>query len=259
MADAFARWIEALLGRHGLVVFESSDPAAKPLVAEVFARELQTPGRTAALAAAAGERSRRRSRAAGRAAARQRLALPPRWRPPADPSTGRRVRCRATTIPLASLVRGSAQRARALQPERAAPADRPGHALSDDLLRRRAERARVPRPARGVYEHFGVPMPLMYPRATATLIDSATARFLSTSQRPARRSAAAGRIGAQSAARIAAAAAGRTGDARGGRSDPAKHAAGGRGDAGGRSDARRRGEDDARQDGARSARRCTAR
>ena len=32
---------------------------------------------------------------------------------------------------------------------------------------------------RGVYEEFGVPMPLMYPRATATLIDSATARFLS--------------------------------------------------------------------------------
>ena len=31
---------------------------------------------------------------------------------------------------------------------------------------------------RGVYEHFGVPMPLMYPRATATLVDSAAARFL---------------------------------------------------------------------------------
>ena len=31
---------------------------------------------------------------------------------------------------------------------------------------------------RGVYEHFGVPMPLMYPRATATLIDSGTRRFL---------------------------------------------------------------------------------
>ena len=39
----------------GLVVFESADPAAKPLVAEVFARELSAPGRTAALAAAAGE------------------------------------------------------------------------------------------------------------------------------------------------------------------------------------------------------------
>jgi uncharacterized protein YllA (UPF0747 family) len=31
---------------------------------------------------------------------------------------------------------------------------------------------------RGVYDHFGVPMPLMYPRASATLVDSATARFL---------------------------------------------------------------------------------
>jgi bacillithiol biosynthesis cysteine-adding enzyme BshC len=31
---------------------------------------------------------------------------------------------------------------------------------------------------RGVYEHFNVPMPLVYPRATATLVDSATLRFL---------------------------------------------------------------------------------
>jgi len=31
---------------------------------------------------------------------------------------------------------------------------------------------------RGVYEHFGVPMPLMYPRASATLVDSAAFRFL---------------------------------------------------------------------------------
>src|SRR5207249_388610 len=31
---------------------------------------------------------------------------------------------------------------------------------------------------RGVYDHFGVPMPLMYPRASATILDSAAARFL---------------------------------------------------------------------------------
>ena len=31
----------------------------------------------------------------------------------------------------------------------------------------------------GVYQHFGIPMPLMYPRATATLIDAGAARFLS--------------------------------------------------------------------------------
>src|SRR3954447_4863181 len=54
MARAFATWIETLLGPYGLVVFESADPDAKPLVADVFARELASPGRTAALAAEAG-------------------------------------------------------------------------------------------------------------------------------------------------------------------------------------------------------------
>src|SRR4029079_4605671 len=32
---------------------------------------------------------------------------------------------------------------------------------------------------RGVYAEFGIPMPLVHPRATATLVDSAAARFLS--------------------------------------------------------------------------------
>src|SRR5690606_8337534 len=31
---------------------------------------------------------------------------------------------------------------------------------------------------RGVYEHFGVPMPLMYPRAMATILDAGAMRFL---------------------------------------------------------------------------------
>jgi len=37
---------------------------------------------------------------------------------------------------------------------------------------------------RGVYQHFGVPMPLMYPRASATLVDSAAARFLNKYKMP---------------------------------------------------------------------------
>jgi bacillithiol biosynthesis cysteine-adding enzyme BshC len=37
---------------------------------------------------------------------------------------------------------------------------------------------------RGVYEHFGVPMPLFYPRATATLLDSAAVRFLTKYKLP---------------------------------------------------------------------------
>jgi uncharacterized protein YllA (UPF0747 family) len=37
---------------------------------------------------------------------------------------------------------------------------------------------------RGVYEHFGVPMPLMYPRASATLLDSGALRFLTRYKLP---------------------------------------------------------------------------
>jgi len=37
---------------------------------------------------------------------------------------------------------------------------------------------------RGVYEHFDVPMPLIYPRATATLLDAASLRFLNKYQVP---------------------------------------------------------------------------
>jgi bacillithiol biosynthesis cysteine-adding enzyme BshC len=37
---------------------------------------------------------------------------------------------------------------------------------------------------RGVYEHFGVPMPLFYPRATATILDSAALRFLTKYKLP---------------------------------------------------------------------------
>ena len=46
---------------------------------------------------------------------------------------------------------------------------------------------------RGVYEHFGVPMPLMYPRATATLVDSAASRFLTKYKLPLEALAASGR------------------------------------------------------------------
>ena len=52
------RWIEALLGPHGLVVFESADPAAKPLAAPVFARELQRRDAPSRSPLAAGEQLR---------------------------------------------------------------------------------------------------------------------------------------------------------------------------------------------------------
>ncbi len=54
--DAFGTWLEAWLGPRGLVVFDSSDPAAKPLVSGLFAREIERAGETSRLAAAAGRK-----------------------------------------------------------------------------------------------------------------------------------------------------------------------------------------------------------
>ena len=44
MADAFAGWLETLLGPYGLVVYDSSDPAAKPLVADLLRASSARPG-----------------------------------------------------------------------------------------------------------------------------------------------------------------------------------------------------------------------
>lgn len=179
MADAFARWLEALLGPHGLVVFESADPAAKPLAADVFARELAAPGRTAALAASAGDELAARGHA-------------PQVTPQADSLSlfhldgGRKpIRRQGDTF----LIGDDRRSADALAAEAAASPER----FSPNVLLRPIVQdtlfptvAYVSGPSElaylgqlgGVYQHFGVPMPLMYPRAMATLVDSATARFL---------------------------------------------------------------------------------
>jgi bacillithiol biosynthesis cysteine-adding enzyme BshC len=58
-AEACAGWLDSLLGAEGLVVFEASDPAAKRLSAAVFAREFAHPCETARLAREGGERMAR--------------------------------------------------------------------------------------------------------------------------------------------------------------------------------------------------------
>jgi bacillithiol biosynthesis cysteine-adding enzyme BshC len=179
VADAFARVIESALGRFGLVVFESSDPAAKPLASGVFARELRKPGTTAALAASAG-----RAMAA--------LGHTPQVEPqPDQPSVfhidGSRKPVRRsgeafvvgdTTIPASALIAEAEQT--------------PEHFSPNVLLRPIVQDTLFPTvcyvggPSEmaylgqlgGVYAEFGIPMPLIYPRATATIVDSAAVRFL---------------------------------------------------------------------------------
>jgi len=179
ISQAFARWLDALLGPHGLVVFESSDPAAKPLVSDIFERELREPGRTASLAAAAGATLASRGHQ-------------PQVEPQPDATAlfhmnGARTAIRRRDAGYAVGER-SASADELIAEVRSAPWRFSPNVLLRSVVQDRLfpTIAYVPGPSelaylgqlRGVYDHFGVPMPLLFPRATATLIDSATARFL---------------------------------------------------------------------------------
>ncbi len=179
MGEAFARWLETLLGPHGLVVFESGDPAAKPLVRDVFVRELQTAGATAALATEAGK--------ALAARGHQPQVVPQLDAPALFRLDGARRSIRRSGEQF--LVGDDAFPAGALAEEASSSPDR----FSPNVLLRPIVQdtlfptiCYVAGPSElaylgqlgGVYARFGVPMPLMYPRATATIVDSAAARFI---------------------------------------------------------------------------------
>lgn len=175
VAEGYARFIEHLLGRHGLVVFESADPAAKPLAAEILAGELRHPGRSSALATAAGERAR----ALG-------------FAPQVTPVEGAAALFHLT--PAREAIRvpfdGEALAAEALaHPERFSP---------NVLLRPIVQDWMFPNVAyiagpgelayhgqlEDIYKTFHVPRPLIYPRATASIMDAASLRFLARQEIP---------------------------------------------------------------------------
>ena len=179
LACAFATWIEQLLGPHGLVVFESADPAAKPLVGDVFARELLAPGRSAEIAAQAGETL------ASRGHAPQVVPQPDSVSLFSLDPVRRSIRRHGDHLDI-----GEAKHSRdALAAE---AKSRPAAFSPNVLLRPVVQDTLFPTicyvagpselaylgQLRGVYEQFGVPMPLMFPRATATLLDSGAARFI---------------------------------------------------------------------------------
>ncbi|MBI1875722.1 MAG: bacillithiol biosynthesis cysteine-adding enzyme BshC [Acidobacteria bacterium] len=185
MAEAFGRLLEQTLGPMGLVVFDSSDPAAKPLVKQVFVRELETPGVSARLAAETGARL-------GDAGYHAQVT-------PVDGTVslfhldgGRQpIRTQAdalsvgsASVPVSVLI-AAAER----EPHRFSPNVLLRPIVQDSLFPTVSYIAGPSELAylgqlRNVYEHFGVPMPIMYPRATATLLDSAAARFLTKYDAP---------------------------------------------------------------------------
>ena len=179
IVTAFATWIEHLLGRHGLVVFDAADPAAKPLAADLFAREITSAGTSTSLARSAGERLRD-------------AGFHAQVDPPANGvalflQDGERRAIR---------IDGDRLRAGDDALDRAAWLDRlraDAASFSPNVLLRPIVQDRlfptvcyVAGPnelaylgqLKPLYAHFGVPMPLVVPRVSATLVDPAVMKFL---------------------------------------------------------------------------------
>jgi bacillithiol biosynthesis cysteine-adding enzyme BshC len=179
MVEAFGRWMEAVLGPHGLVVYDSSDPAAKRLAAGIFQREIAEPGVTADLAARAGRALVTQGYHAQVTPGEGAISLfHLNERREAIRTAGTRATVGDRETTLAALAREAES-----TPERFSP---------NVLLRPIVQDAIFPTicyvagpnelaylgQLREVYARFGVAMPLIYQRATATLVDSATLRFL---------------------------------------------------------------------------------
>jgi bacillithiol biosynthesis cysteine-adding enzyme BshC len=188
MAEAFGRWMEQVLGDRGLIVYDSSDPASKPLAGSVFARELSMPGQTARLAALAGSDLVARGYHSQVHSQDDGLAL---FHLDGDHGGRRAIRQQD-----GQFVVGDARYPMSALVQQAT--DAPGGFSPNVLLRPVVQDTLFPTicyvagpnelaylgQLRGVYEHFGVPMPLMYPRASATLLDSAALRFLTKYKLP---------------------------------------------------------------------------
>ena len=179
MAEAFGRWLEQVLGRFGLIVYDAADPATKPLVGHIFAHEAAFAGRTAQLAAEAGQQLAALGYHAQVVPASGQVSMfhLGAGREPVGLEQGR------------FLVDGRTLDANALtelatsNPSVFSPGVLLRPIVQDELFPTVAYVAGPNELAylgqlKHVYADFGVPMPLMYPRASATLLDSAAVRFL---------------------------------------------------------------------------------
>jgi len=179
MSEAFGRWLEFALGEFGLIVYDSSDPATKPLVRQVFVREVQFAGRTAELAQESGSRLVTMGYHAQVSAHGDGLAL--------FSLAGERVPIRFADgrFHVGDRILSQAELVAevAAHPEAFSPNVLLRPVVQDTLFPTVAYVAGPNELAylgqlKPVYEHFGVPMPLMVPRSSATLLDSAGVRFL---------------------------------------------------------------------------------
>ena len=184
-AEAFGRLLEFTLGEFGLVVYDASDPAAKTLARRIFVRDVQFPGTTSELANEAGRKLLDLGYHAQVSADEDALAL--------FALDGARL-----PIRFGEGVFHVADRTLSHDDLLAEVSAHPEAFSPNVLLRPIVQDALFPTVAyvagpselaylaqlKPVYAHFGVPMPLMVPRISATLLDSAGTRFLAKHELP---------------------------------------------------------------------------
>lgn len=179
LVEAFSRWLDRLLGRHGLVVYDASDPAAKPFFRSLFKREVGSPGHTVELAAETGAELSALGYHAQVSPAPGAVAL---FR-----LDGARQAIRAVDGTFSTGGRtldGEALLADIdTNPARFSPNVLLRPIVQDTLLPTVAYVAGPNELAylgqlRRIYAAFDVPMPVIHPRASATLVDAATVKFL---------------------------------------------------------------------------------
>ena len=185
MATAFGCFLEHVLGPHGLVVYDSSDPAAKPLARDVFVKEVSHPGTTAAIAAKAGEALVAKGYHAQATLAAGTVCL-------------FHLNAEREAIKVDGAQASIGEKALSLHELVEEAKNHPGHFSPNVLVRPIVQDSVFPTicyvagpnelaylgQLKDVYAFFGVPMPLMYQRATITLADSATLRFLTKYELP---------------------------------------------------------------------------
>ena len=179
LVEAFSRWLDIILGPMGLVVFDGSDKTAKPLVRSVFTQELQSRGKVSRLATLAGKEfsahgyhsqvNPRRDTAAIFHIDKTRLP----------------VKLRDNEFEIGNTIWTTKQLLDEVQRS-------PNSFSPNVLLRPLVQDTLFPTivyvagpsevaylgQLKQVYAEFKIPMPLIYPRLSATITDGATMKFL---------------------------------------------------------------------------------
>jgi bacillithiol biosynthesis cysteine-adding enzyme BshC len=181
LARAFAHWMTHLLGETGLVLVDAADPGLKRMAAGVFRRELEEAPRTSRAIVEVSQ-SLRASGYPAQIEARPDgvncFLLERGRRPLVRDAAGFRLRDTGEVRPAASLYRAAEE-----SPERFSPNVALRPIVQDTLFPTLAYVAGPGELAyfaqlRSVYAAFDVPMPVIVPRATLSLLEPRIAQLL---------------------------------------------------------------------------------